>query len=366
MSNNDSIEVSASSVEEATAQALEQLGAAQDDVVIEILANPRSGVLGLGAREARVRVSRRADGGAATSGVTAPPPAPPPPRREAPRQQQPRSEGRPERPQPQRPQPPQNQSRDRQDARANEGASDNEARDVGIDDDRDSDAARHGANADEQVREASGILAQILELMNEKSEIRRGAGDPETLEIEIKGDGSGILIGRHGQTLDALEYILNRIVAHRIKDAIPIMLDTEAYRARRREQLHRMALSMGERAKREHISLKLDPMPPRDRRIVHLALKDDPLVTTRSAGEGFLRMIEIVPSQARREKSGNRDDNRGNRDRDRNRGNEQQQQRPRERQREPERPREQERPRESEHSSIGEQGGFKHGQKRLF
>jgi spoIIIJ-associated protein len=235
MSNNDSIEVSASSVEEATAQALEQLGAAQDDVVIEILANPRSGVLGLGAREARVRVSRRADGGAATSGVTAPPPAPPPPpRREAPRQQQPRSEGRPERPQPQRPQPPQNQSRDRQDARANEGASDNEARDVGIDDDRDSDAARHGANADEQVREASGILAQILELMNEKSEIRCGAGDPETLEIEIKGDGSGILIGRHGQTLDALEYILNRIVAHRIKDAIPIMLDTEAYRARRR------------------------------------------------------------------------------------------------------------------------------------
>lgn len=360
MSNNDSIEISASSVEEAIAKALEQLVAVQDDVVIEILANPRSGVLGLGAREARVRVSRRADGGAATSGVTAPPPAPMPPRREAPR---------PERPQPQRP-----PNQDRRDDRANESASGNQRRDAGMDDEHESDATRHGANADEQVREASGILTQILELMNEKSEIRRGEGDPETLEIEIKGDGSGILIGRHGQTLDALEYILNRIVAHRIKDAIPIMLDTEAYRARRRQQLHRMALSMGERAKREHISLKLDPMPPRDRRIVHLALKDDPLVTTRSAGEGFLRMIEIVP-QGRREKSGNRDDNRGNRednrgnrDRDRNRGNEQQQQqqRPRERQREPERPREPEHPREQEHSAIGEQGGFKHGQKRLF
>ena len=362
MSNNDSIEVSASSVEEAIANALEQLGAAQDDVVIEVLSNPRSGVLGLGAREARVRVSRRLDGGAATSGVTAPPPAPPPPRREPPRQQQPRNEARPERPQqnarPQQPQ--QHQSRDRDDEREDE-ASGNRAREAGNEVDHESDAARHGADAAEQVREASGILAQILELMNEKSEIRRGEGDPETLELEIKGDGSGILIGRHGQTLDALEYILNRIVSHRIKDAIPIMLDTEAYRARRRQQLHRMALSMGERAKREKISLKLDPMPPRDRRIVHLALKDDPLVTTRSAGEGFLRMIEIVPSQGRREKSGNRDDNRGNRDRDRNRGNQQQQQqRPRERPREPERPREQ------EHSSIGEQGGFKHGQKRLF
>src|SRR6202050_3231077 len=222
MSNNDSVEVSASSVEEAIAQALEQLGAAQDDVVIEVLANPRSGVLGLGAREARVRVSRRLDGGAATSGVTAPPPAPPP-----------RSEARPERSQ-QNARPPQNQSRDRRDDRADEGGSGNQRRDAGIDDEHESDATRHGANADEQVREASGILTQILELMNEKSEIRRGEGDPETLEIEIKGDGSGILIGRHGQTLDALEYIVNRILARRIKDAAPISLETESYRARRR------------------------------------------------------------------------------------------------------------------------------------
>jgi spoIIIJ-associated protein len=349
MSNHDSIEVAASSVEEAIAQALEQLGAAQDDVVIEVLSNPRSGVLGLGAREARVRVSRRPDGGAATSGVTAPPPAPPPPRRDA--------------PPPERSSEPQRQQRPPQTRASEENAREASLeREAGAEDDHESDAARHGANADEQVREASGILAQILELMNEKSEIRRGEGDPETLELEIKGDGSGILIGRHGQTLDALEYILNRIVAHRIKDAIPIMLDTEAYRARRRQQLHRMALSIGERAKREHISLKLDPMPPRDRRIVHLALKDDPLVTTRSAGEGFLRTIEILPAQARREKPAGRDDNRGNRERDRSRGNQQQQQQQRPR----ERPREPERPREQEHSSIGEQGGFKHGQKRLF
>jgi spoIIIJ-associated protein len=217
------------------------------------------------------------------------------------------------------------------------------------------DTPRQSANVDEQVKEASAILAQILELMNEKSDIRRGPGDRESLEIEIRGDGSGILIGRHGQTLDALEYLLNRIVARRIKDAMPILLDTESYRARRREQLHRMALSMGERAKRDHAAVKLDPMPPRDRRIVHLALKDDPMITTRSAGEGFLRTVEIVPVDAQRERRGGGRDNR--RDRDRERGNE--------RPREPEqRPRERERP--SGQSPIGEQGGFKHGQKRLF
>src|SRR5271156_971116 len=314
MSNHDSIEISASTVEQAISEALQQLGAAEDDVVIEVLATPRSGLLGLGARDARVRVSRRADV-AATSGVTAPPPAPPPQRREPPQAQrpQPRREAQPAPPQPKseaaprpaQPQPPprrpereQQRSRPPRKERAADGDTEDLSAETALEDN--GDANRQTANLDEQVKEASALLVQILELMNEKSEIRRGPGDRESLELEIRGDGSGILIGRHGQTLDALEYLLNRIVARRIKDAMPILLDTESYRARRREQLHRMALSMGERAKRDHTAVKLDPMPPRDRRIVHLALKDDPMITTRSAGEGTMRSIEIVPADGGR------------------------------------------------------------------
>ena len=379
MSNNDSIEVSSATVEQAISEALAQLGATEDDVVIEVLATPRSGLLGLGARDARVRVSRRAQV-AATSGVTAPPSAPPPQRREEPRAQQrvepPRREVQPtsqapkpeaaaprpaqptQPPRPPRPESEQQRSRPPRQERVQQAEPDDLSAESAMEDGGDGD--RHPANVDEQVKEASAILAQILELMNEKSEIRRGEGDRESLELEVKGDGSGILIGRHGQTLDALEYLLNRIVARRIKDAMPIMLDTESYRARRRQQLHRMALSMSERAKREHAAVKLDPMPPRDRRIVHLALKDDPMITTRSAGEGFLRAVEIVPVEGQRERRGGGRDNR--RDRDRERGQE--------RPREPERPRERERPSPSGQSpgqsSIGEQGGFKHGQKRLF
>jgi spoIIIJ-associated protein len=376
MSNNDSIEISSATVEQAISEALQQLGAAEDDVVIEVLATPRSGLLGLGARDARVRVSRRAEV-AATSGVTAPPPAPPPQRREAPPAQRPQQPSRrveqppsqpkaeaaspPRAPQAQPPAREPRPERERQRSRPprQERAAASDADDLSADSAMEDvgDANRHSANLDEQVKEASELLAQILELMNEKSEIRRGQGDRESLELEIRGDGSGILIGRHGQTLDALEYLLNRIVARRIKDAMPILLDTESYRARRREQLHRMALSMGERAKRDHAGVKLDPMPPRDRRIVHLALKDDPMITTRSAGEGFLRAVEIVPVDAQRERRGSGRENR--RDRDRDRGNE--------RPREPEqRPRERERPSPSGQSPIGEQGGFKHGQKRLF
>jgi spoIIIJ-associated protein len=376
MSNNDSVEVTSATVEQAISEALSKLGAAEDDVVIEVLATPRSGLLGLGARDARVRVSRRSDV-AATSGVTAPPPAPPPPRREqAPppqRVEPPRREApvaaqpppakteaapparpaQPPRP-PREPRPEREQPRSRPPRR--ERAPENESEDFSAEASSDDvgDGDRRAANVDEQVQEASTLLAEILERMNEKSEIRRGEGDRESLELEIKGDGSGILIGRHGQTLDALEYLLNRIVARRIKDAMPIQLDTESYRARRRQQLHRMALSMGERAKREHEAMKLDPMPPRDRRIVHLALKDDPMITTRSAGEGFLRTVEIVPVDGQRERRGGGRDNRRDRDRDR------EQERPRERDRECERPA------PAGQSPIGEQGGFKHGQKRLF
>jgi spoIIIJ-associated protein len=145
------------------------------------------------------------------------------------------------------------------------------------------------------------------------------------------------LIGRHGQTLDALEYLLNRVLARKLRDAPPISVDTESYRARRRRQLHRMALSKGEQAKREHVVVTLDPMPPRDRRIVHLALKEDPLVTTRSSGDGFLRSIQIVPIEERRDSTGGRAGH--------NRGREREQERDR--------------------TPPGQQGGFKHGQKRI-
>jgi spoIIIJ-associated protein len=349
MSTTDSIEITAASVEQAISEALGQLAAQEQDVVIEVLATPRAGVLGLGARQARVRVTRRPPM-AATSGVTSPPPAPPrrsPPQARptgahapgGPREERPRRGARervaPEPPAPRRPEPV-----------AEPPAAQERA--AHIEGEEPARRERDRAEIDAQVKEAREVLVQILELMGEKAEVKPLASDSESLELEIKGDGSGILIGRHGQTLDALEYVVNRVVARRIRDALPVMLETEAYRARRRQQLHRMALSMGERAKRDHEPVRLEPMPPRDRRVVHLALKDDPMITTRSAGEGFLRSVEIVPVEGRRGGGGGGGgggEGRGRRGRGGRGGGGEGSQQP-----EP---------------GVGEQGGFKRGQKRI-
>ena len=344
MSNVDSIELAAASVEEATKQALEQLGAREEEVTIEVLATARAGVLGLGARQARVRVTRKraepAGGGGGQAGSN--PQVPQVAQVSAPA----RKEGAPDR----RARGRGNQPRGRIDASEPGARSANQPPAPGDENNENSGAAgRKSADVEEQRREAMVILKQVLEAMGEHTEVRQIEVDAETVELEIKGDGSGILIGRHGQTLDALEYIVNRILARRIKDAAPISLETESYRARRRQQLHRMALAMGEQAKREHQPLRLDPMPARDRRVVHLALKDDPMITTRSAGDGLLRSIEIMPTE-----SGRREPRAEAPPRGRRREPE------RESQREPERIEP-----ERGNEAIGEQGGFKHGQKRI-
>lgn len=349
MNPNDSIEVAAPTIEKAITQALAQLGADQDDVEIEVLSTPRAGVLGLGARQARVRVTRRALEGA-SSGVTSPPPAPPVRREPSP----PLETGLPSKPNASRPETAGEVERagtepgDRLRSSAGEPAQPEllePRQDVEIEGQVDGEEpSAHPDQAEPAVlaREATVVLERILELMGEQAKIevvndRRA----ENLELNIKGDGSGLLIGRHGQTLDALEYVVNRILARKLKDAAaPVSIDTESYRARRRRQLHRMALAKGEQAKREHTAVALDPMPPRDRRIIHLALKDDPLVTTRSSGEGFLRSVEIMPVDERREGPGERAHDR-RRERAGGSGH------------------------KRERSSTGQQGGFKHGQKRI-
>jgi spoIIIJ-associated protein len=339
MTPNDYIEAEGPSVEAAIREALAKLGAEEAAVSIEVLTTPRSGLLGLGARPARVRVKRR-DPEGARSEVASPPPARPASRAaESPR---PSAKAPPRAPEPAAPAPRAPVSRTREIAAQDEDLDDtapaaarSEDRAASaaerVEDEGEGGPARRSANVDEQSREALALVRDILELMGEKAETSV-AGDHESIHIDIKGDGSGILIGRHGQTLDALEYMINRLVARRIKDAIPVTLDVAAYRARRGQQLERMALSMGERAKRERKTIALEPMPPRDRRIVHLALKDDPLITTRSVGNGYMRALEIVPTEMSREAD----------------------------ERTPPR-RQQRAPRES----PGQQGGFKHGQKRI-
>jgi spoIIIJ-associated protein len=145
---------------------------------------------------------------------------------------------------------------------------------------------------------SKALLLEILSHLGVSSTVSVGSSeDPGILVLEVSGDSGGLLIGRRGQTLDALEYLVNRIaVRHEEGDIGRVTIDVERYRERRREYLTALAFRLADKAKKTGRTVVLNAMNPRDRRVVHLALKDDPAVGTRSHGDGHYRKIAIVPA----------------------------------------------------------------------
>jgi spoIIIJ-associated protein len=121
--------------------------------------------------------------------------------------------------------------------------------------------------------------------------------DSERILLDIKGDGSGLLIGRKGQTLDALEYLINKIVHKDAEDKKRIVVDTENYRLRREDSLVQLAQRLAEKAKRLGRPVTISPMSAHDRRIIHLALQDDKTLRTWSTGSGLYRKVIISPEK---------------------------------------------------------------------
>ncbi len=119
----------------------------------------------------------------------------------------------------------------------------------------------------------------------------------EAIIFKITGDGSGILIGKSGQTLDAIQYILNKAVSASSQDKRRIILDTEDYRERREEYLIALAAKLAEKVKKTRKPVTLNYMSARDRRIIHMALKSDETLMTKSRGEGSYRKIVILPKK---------------------------------------------------------------------
>ena len=120
--------------------------------------------------------------------------------------------------------------------------------------------------------------------------------------LDVQGDSSALLIGRRGQTLESLQHILSRIVADKVGAGVPQpIVDAEDYRGRRVRSLEDMALRMGEKAKRSRKTQGIDALSARDRRVVHLALKDDPWLTTKSLGQGAFRRLLIIPEGDRKD-----------------------------------------------------------------
>lgn len=119
----------------------------------------------------------------------------------------------------------------------------------------------------------------------------------ENLLADINGSEAGMLIGHHGQTLDAMQYLLNLVATKVGEDGQRVLLDVEGYRKRREETLTRLASRLAERVHRSGESTVLEPMTAHERRVIHLALQDDPYVETSSEGEEPFRRVVIQPKR---------------------------------------------------------------------
>jgi spoIIIJ-associated protein len=213
-------------VEEAIRDALRALGAKREDVDLMVLDEGSRGVLGLGAREARVRLtllSAEGEEDAADAAVSAP---------------------------------------------ALDAASD-------------------------AVTVARDITSSLIEAMGFHGTIR-GHEDAGAVLVSITGQQLAPLIGRHGQTLEALELVVNLIVARRLGHRVPVVVDAERYRERRREALQALASRTASRVRRSGTPVALEPMSASERRVIHTALAEEAGVSTHSEGEGDDRHVVIT------------------------------------------------------------------------
>jgi spoIIIJ-associated protein len=151
---------------------------------------------------------------------------------------------------------------------------------------------------------AQGVLETLLERMGIEASVEL-QGEPagseekpgEQLTFDVMGDDLGILIGRRGQTLASLQFMVRLIVSHQTKRWVPIVVDIESYRRRRSEKLEALAERLADQVRERGRPFTLRPMLPYERRIIHLALADYPNVTTESIGEGESRRVVIRPQR---------------------------------------------------------------------
>ncbi len=244
MDRRNSVEIQAISVDEAVRLALEQLGRTREEVEVEILAEPTGS--GLDEEEALVRVTVRGQASQPThssGGGAARPPA-----------------------------------------RAT--------------------AVQQVVSApDEQTQVAIDVTTELLGAMGfQVSVVPQAVTEDEgnnapTIGVNVLGNDLGMLIGRRGDHLAQLQYLVNLMVTRRIGHWVRVSVDVEGYKRRREDSLAGLAGRVARQVARSGRPVQLEPMPANERRIVHLSLRDDPDVLTESSGEGEMRRITVLPKQ---------------------------------------------------------------------
>ncbi len=290
----DGVEAEGRTVNEATDKALEELGLTRAEVDVEVLTEGRPRLLGFRGEPARVRVTPK------------PAPVAPPtsPRRTTIVDEEPEED------------------EEEYDEDEEEGAEDDDGEYE--DEDEDEEYQEEEEMPPELMRPVLrvpvaevehvpadpadvAVAVEVLETLLQMVGLEAGVTprEPETAGdgigmiqsvLDVDGEDLGLLIGRRGQTLASLQYLLNLICAKKIGKRVAFGIDVDGYRRRREESLVTLARRTASRVRTSGRSVTLEPMPPSERRIIHLALADDPDVVTVSIGEGEGRKVAVTPS----------------------------------------------------------------------
>jgi len=242
------LEIIAPSVEEAVEKGLAELGISKDAVEIEILDEGSRGFLKLGSRDARIRLTVKASEDAS----------------------QPRVKRQPAAPRKDKPEPTISEPTEPQEL-------------------------------DEQLIMAKTTVEDLLDRMKIYATVSTRYGEPENpgddrpVVVDIRGNDLSILIGRKAETLNALQYVTNLIIGRHLEKWVPLHIDVEGYRARREMALKNLAERMAEQARSSGRRQVLEPMPANERRLIHIALREDLTVITESIGEEPNRKVTICP-----------------------------------------------------------------------
>lgn len=243
------LEVIAPTVEEAVENGLKQLGLPREAVEVEVLDAGSRGIFGLGGRQARVRLALTP----APAPVVAAQPA---------------------------------------EVQLVESVQSGHV-------ERAPATVRQEPEDEEALKMASQVVRDLLQRMRVNAQVTaeylppEDAKDQRMVLVEIQGDDLSILIGRRSETLNALQYISSLIVGKQLDRWVPLMIDVQGYRSRRERQLRQLARRMAEQAVHTGRRQVLEPMPANERRLIHLELRDHPLVTTESVGEEPSRKVTI-------------------------------------------------------------------------
>ena len=150
-------------------------------------------------------------------------------------------------------------------------------------------------NGDELIAKANAFLKDVFGAMNMEVNLNTRFNDKENiLDVELSGDEMGVLIGKRGQTLDSLQYLISLVVNRDTEDYIHVKVDTENYRERRKATLENLAKNISIKVKKTRQSVALEPMNPYERRIIHSALQNDRFVTTHSEGDEPFRRVVVT------------------------------------------------------------------------